>query len=205
MNQNETQNETQNQTAPLAQGWGLHPIPGVAYHWSARAIYESTNGAPSIDLVWDRMGIEGDVSDEDRAILGAWLDKHALPYLRTRFSSHDAPLCDEDEEIRISGDGFTLRANPRASYGYLYLSAAPDASATEPTPRMGPVNDSRTQCKHCAAYPTKRHASTCASAARVEKRQAKEGGPRDPNRRVRSRKAALVAKARNSYTIGRGW
>ena len=201
MNQNETQNETII-AAPLARGWGLHATPGTAYHWSARAIYER---GTTIDLLWDRMAIEGVATETERAAIGAWLDGKALPYLRMLASSYGAPEGSEDREIRVSGDGFTLRANPRASYGYLYLSAAPDASATEPTPRMGPVNDSRTQCKHCAAYPTKRHASTCASAARVEKRQAKEGGPRDPDRRVRSRKAALAAKARNSHTIGRGW
>ncbi len=109
-----------------ARGWGLAPVEGTRYHWSARAIYP-------VDLLWDRMAVEGDASEDERKALGRWLDDQALPYLRatvTEFLGQG-----DDMEIRASGDGFTLRANPRRSFGYLYLSAAPDPSATGPTPK----------------------------------------------------------------------
>lgn len=112
-----------------AQGWGLPPAEGARYHWSARAIYP-------VDLLWDRMAVEGEASEDERRALGRWLDDKALPYLRSLAANGSTlPLQSDNQEIRVSGDGYTLRANPRASYGYLYMSAAPDPSATGPTPK----------------------------------------------------------------------
>jgi hypothetical protein len=118
------------------RGWGLHASFGARYHWSARAIYP-------VDLVWDRMSVEGEASPEERKALGAWLDNQALPYLRSIANGSELPAQSEDLEIRVSGDGYTLRANPRGSYGYLYMSAAPDPSATGPTPKVVRAKDAR--------------------------------------------------------------
>jgi hypothetical protein len=115
----------------VPKGWGLPPAPGARYHWSARAIYQRR----TVDLLWDRMGVTGGCSDEERTALGHWLDDKALPYLRWLVANGpDAPREDEQREIVVRGDGFTLRANPMSSCGYLYLSATVDAASTEPTP-----------------------------------------------------------------------
>lgn len=121
--------------------WGLRAAEGTRFHWSARAIYP-------VDLLWDRMSVVGDATEDERKALGRWLDDKALPYLRSLVREQGGPLrrratnapdfpgTGEDREIRISGDGYTLRANPRGSYGYLYLSAAPDPTATGRTPKV---------------------------------------------------------------------
>jgi len=174
-----------------AKGWGLFPTDGTRYHWSARAILDRDGG---VDTLWDRMAVEGEATEDERKALGAWLDGHALPYLRARFAScDDVPYQSECREIIVKGDGFILRADPRASYGYLYMSATVDPTATAPTPSYlaRPVNDAKTQCKACLAYSGSRHTAACPSASRVAARQAREGGPRDPDRRVkRKRKGA---------------
>ncbi len=120
------------------KGWGLTPPEGTRYHWSARAIYRDF----AIDTLWDRSGIEGECSDEERAALIAWLDTVGFPALRAQVKSEWLEPR-ERREISISGDGFRLRANPNASHGYLYLSAAPDPTATGPTPKPPPQKTAR--------------------------------------------------------------
>jgi len=178
--------------------WGLQATPGARYHWTARAIVE----AAALCLVWDRQATIGEGTDEERAALTTWLNAHALPYMRAMVADgDDFPQPDEDREVTISGDGFTLRANPRASYGYVYLSATADPSHPEPTPTfpVRPLNDTRAMCR-CGAYPGSKHRAECSKIGAVLARQAREGGPRNPDRR---RKSAIVARARKSYTIGR--
>ena len=114
----------------VSKGWGLHPTPGARYHWSARAIFRER----TVDLLWDRMAVEGECSDEERKAIGKWLDSKAIPYLRGLAAHYKLPRTDESREITVRGDGFTLRANPRSSCGYLYMSATVDPTSTEPTP-----------------------------------------------------------------------
>ena len=113
------------------RGWGLHPAAGARFHWSARAIYRDG----TVDLLWDRMGVEGQATEAERKALGAWLDDKAMPVLRALCLGEGAPYPSEDREVTVRGDGYTLRANPRSSHGYLYLSAALDPTSTEPTPK----------------------------------------------------------------------
>ncbi len=74
-------------------------------------------------------------TDHERTALSAWLNDKALPWMRA-YVKHgdDFPYHDEDREVSVSGDGYVLRANPRASHGYLYMSAEPRPSATHATP-----------------------------------------------------------------------
>jgi hypothetical protein len=167
-------------TAP--RGWGLDCVEGTRYHWSARAIYP-------VDLLWDRMAVEGDATEGERKALGAWLDNKALPYLRAWFAEgENVPYQSEDREVTVSGDGYTLRASPRASHGYLYLSAAPDpsAQASGPTPTYAPrpINDARGDCRACKAAPRDKHRATCTAAPRIAARQAKTGVRPAPRKRL---------------------
>ena len=107
------------------KGWGLHPRDGAAFHWSARAIFKDG----TVDLLWDRQGIEGVSTEAERKTLCKWLDDKALPQLRALGKRHELPGTHEDRDVTVRGDGYELRANPRSSYGYLYLSAAPCAEA----------------------------------------------------------------------------
>jgi hypothetical protein len=124
--------ETTSEPKKLAKGWGLEPAEGVTFHWSARAIFQDC-----IDLLHDRQGLEGVTSEEERDKLQTWINDKGLPVLRSMYNSDTGnfPYPSENREIEVKGDGYRLRANPRASYGYLYLSAAPDPTATEPTPK----------------------------------------------------------------------
>lgn len=154
-------------TTAIKPTWGLTPTPGARYAWGARAIHKG------LETLYDRQGIDGEASEEERKALLSWLNERAMPLLR----SMDLPYPEESREVSISGDGFTLRADPRASHGYLYLSAAPDAEANMPTPKpiIRPLNDSKSRCSHCKAWPESRHQPSCPSAARVAARQAKNG------------------------------
>lgn len=115
------------------RGWGLPPAVDGGYHWSARAIYRDG----TIDLLWDRQGFEGHLPLPGALLaLQTWINEKALPFLRHVAAGEDAPYPSERREITIKGDGFALRANPQASYGYLYMSAAPDVTATDATPKV---------------------------------------------------------------------
>jgi len=125
----------------ITPSWGLRPREGVAFHWSARAILRDG----TIDIVWDRQGIEGEATVRESQALAAWLNTKALPWMRAYAKREDFPRGDEDREVAVSGDGYELRANPRASHGYLYMSAAPCASATHTTPNYHAAPKPRTR------------------------------------------------------------
>jgi hypothetical protein len=155
----------------------------MRYWWGARAIL----ARKEIDLLWDRAGFYEHENIEQAKGLEAWLNDKALPYLRAWCEDGEGfPFADEDREVSVGGDGFVLYANPRQSHGYLYMVAGPGGQML-PTPlfALRPINDSKTRCKRCDAYSGSKHKVGCPSSARVLARQAREGGPRDPDRRVR--------------------
>jgi hypothetical protein len=108
-----------------AEGTCGYPRADAAFHWSARAIFQNAH----VDLLWDRQGIEGEATEAEREALCTWLTKKALPHLRWLAKRIGFLRVDEDREVTVRGDGYELRANPRQSHGYLYLSAAPCAEA----------------------------------------------------------------------------
>ena len=135
---------------PLVESpdWGLvPPEPRPVYAWGARAIYTRSSFIPArgyqIDLVWDRSGPSGEATPAERKALGSWIDKRALPVLRAMAEAFELHGPDERGETVISGGGYTLRADPRRSYGYLYLVAYPDATATGPNPGLRALKSAR--------------------------------------------------------------
>jgi hypothetical protein len=133
--------------------WGGPAPAGVTVAWGARAIYrldtrpaprkETPRKAPApgarprrpaaprtittaeIDLLWDRQGGIGDSAA--RAPLMAWINKVGLPALRLACAAaYLTP--DSEARLTISRDGYTITASPRSSYGYLYVTAYPEAS-----------------------------------------------------------------------------
>ncbi len=118
-------------SSSIPRGWGIPASDGVRFHWSARAIFR--DGV--LDLVWDRQGFEGTATDHEKTALSNWLNTKALPWLRACAKhGEDFPSEDESREITVSGDGYVLRADPRSTCGYLYMSACVCPSATQPTP-----------------------------------------------------------------------
>ena len=151
----------------LTQAWGLTPPTNVTYAWGARAIYQ--NG--TIDLLWDRQSMSGTCSEEERKELAAWLDDKALLYLRSLCRYGNGPDGSSAEVVEVRGDGFTLLASPRKSYGYLYLGAWPDDSSTEGTPLPLIPNKAKTKCRRCGAYPGSAHKDDCAALPTLRARQ----------------------------------
>lgn len=102
--------------------WGLTPHENVKFWWGARAIYHPPN---IIDVVPNRQQITGG-TDEERKRLANWVYDIGIPKLRKELSKKYIGLSDD---ILIAVDdkeaGFTMMANPRKSYGYLYISAMP--------------------------------------------------------------------------------
>ena len=122
--------------------WG-YPIDNAAVYWGARAIYTRAERGWAVDLVWDRSGTSGEATPAERKALGLWIDKRALPVLRAMAEAFELHGPDERGETVISGGGYTLRADPRRSYGYLYLVAYPDATATGPNPGLRALKSAR--------------------------------------------------------------
>lgn len=100
--------------------WGIPAPEGAKVSWGARAIYTAPTG---IDLLWDRQSMDG--LEEDRAALSKWINKTGLPGLKKVLKS-DYLASDENREVEFKGGGYVIRANPRASHGYLYIGAWPE-------------------------------------------------------------------------------
>lgn len=118
-------NTDTNEGSRLTLMWGLQPPPDARIAWGARAIYKPTSDAPgyaTIDLLYDRQSADAlhEVTDAERKALANWIDRVGLPKLkrecRARYLTHDSMA-----EVVIERDGYTLKASPRASHGYLYI------------------------------------------------------------------------------------
>jgi hypothetical protein len=97
--------------------WGLPAPAGVKASWGARAIYKAPT---SIDLLWDRQSIDG--LSEDRKALSTWINTTGLKGMKALLKKEYLPG-DADREVEFKEGGYVIRANPRASHGYLYLGA----------------------------------------------------------------------------------
>lgn len=103
--------------------FGLKTVSGdrPAY-WGARAIIERDHRKLTnrISLVWDRQSLVFD-SDADKAKLVSTINAGALErFLRwagDEFSS------DESRTATVEFGGIVFAADPRRSYGYLYITA----------------------------------------------------------------------------------
>jgi hypothetical protein len=122
-------------TQTIALAWGL-PIPPqiqstVAVCMGARALYNDRR----IELLPDRLswhvsGFSEDDADptsveyENRLVamrpLRTWFQSKGLPQLRSLATSLSP---DEDRTVEYTEGNFHVEANPRASYGYLYIAA----------------------------------------------------------------------------------
>lgn len=100
--------------------WGIHAPDGVRVSWGARAIYKAPT---SIDLVWDRQSMDG--LKDDKEALKTWITDIGMPGLK-RLLKADYLSGSEHREVEFREGGYTLKANPRGSHGYLYLGAWPD-------------------------------------------------------------------------------
>jgi hypothetical protein len=100
--------------------WGISPPTERVIAGGARAIYKCPDG---IDLVWDRMGMQGG-TEEQRKQFGTWLDKKGIPALKEQLRKEYLSSSD-DKYINIHLDGWFITANPRGSCGYLYIGAFP--------------------------------------------------------------------------------
>ena len=120
--------------------WGNGPAPeGVLAQWGARAIYalnvnERTRHPQTgrrlkrpkphttctIDLLWDRMNALGDQTEVKK--LCEWIDNTGLPALKTE-CVRQYLTSDSEDTITINLHGYVLKASPRGSFGYLYITA----------------------------------------------------------------------------------
>jgi len=124
--------------ATITIEWGLiKTVEGASAAWGARAIYTRDYGSlggfgrPSVhvnvDVVSNRQSIAGD--EPAKRALAQWLARKrggAMALLVKRLKE-DGVLPSEDREIAIDHGRFHLRANPRRSYGYVYITAWMDA------------------------------------------------------------------------------
>ncbi|HHQ4498984.1 TPA: type IV toxin-antitoxin system YeeU family antitoxin [Aeromonas hydrophila] len=93
--------------------WGLHTQ--VQPRFGARAIVEQSG----VSLLWDRSGIYGNADDQ-------WLTDidTVLPGFIERLSKlfrQGELLSDQDKLVTLRQGDWVCLANPKASYGYLYL------------------------------------------------------------------------------------
>lgn len=104
-------------TAPLE--WGMQPPNGIKTAWGARAIFDMPN---RIDLVSDRQSQRG--SQENLRPLLDWINRIGIGLLQDRLRTARIQS-DDSKGIHIVHDDYTIEANPRASFGYLYIVAYP--------------------------------------------------------------------------------
>jgi len=104
--------------------WGLAPTDATRLHWGGRGIWK---GYGRIDLPFDRMDfVKNGADPEVSKAFSAWIHR-AIDSFVMQIDNGKIRLGQrENREIAICGDGYRLRLNPNASYGYLYLCAEPD-------------------------------------------------------------------------------
>ncbi len=130
------------ETGLLNLDWGLQPPPDAVLAWGARAIYRLAtrdekffaNGkrrkqpksvtSACIDLLWDRqsLALTAEADGKDAKALTTWIDKVGLPNLR-KLCEDQFLTSDSEDHVEFERDGYAMKASPRASYGYLYITA----------------------------------------------------------------------------------
>ena len=110
--------------------WGLTPIPKGEYVavWGARAILEDGE----ISLLHDRQQMLG--GTDAKEMLCDWINTVGLPHLKRHIKANHWNGRTEDL-FTFDRWPFQLRASPRRSYGYLYLTAVMQGEETFPDGR----------------------------------------------------------------------
>lgn len=131
--------------------WGIQPPEGTDTAWGARAIFRGG----VVDLVWDRQA-GGD------ADLREWLNARGIPQMRRMVADVGGS---EDREVRWTEGAYTIVANPRGSYGYLYLGAwreGPRAEGAQhaPLPKAQAMDVRCPKCSVAAGSPCKSQSGT---------------------------------------------
>lgn len=104
--------------------WGLKTLSQPCRcAWGARAIYSHKYG---IELLWDRQSgiVAEDVADKVATTFDKWIGE-ALK----KVSKHFIENCistGADHEFRFDDGDKHIVANPRASFGYMYITAYQD-------------------------------------------------------------------------------
>ena len=133
--------------ATITIEWGLIKTVEASAAWGARAIYNRNHYAGArmsrakagtgvcVDVVWDRQSIAGE--EPAKRALAQWLAKKTgggMTLLAKRLKA-DGVYPEDSIEIAIDHGRFHLRANPRSSYGYLYITAWMDEPAASEVSR----------------------------------------------------------------------
>jgi len=99
--------------------WGIKPEHDPDTCWGARTIY-GESGPYTFGIVRDRMGGKGPKTKLKS--LCEWLNSTGFDLLKDQLREQRVQGSD-DREVRVEQDGYVLVANPRMSYGYLYIGA----------------------------------------------------------------------------------
>lgn len=97
----------------IIASWGLQTP--VQPRFGARAIVDRG----SVSLLWDRSGVYGETDEQWLTDIDLVLH-HFVDQLSTLFKQGEL-LTDQDKLVTLEQAGWVCLANPRASYGYLYL------------------------------------------------------------------------------------
>lgn len=102
----------------LKLNWGhMLPVDYDGPAWGARAIFTHNDRGPSVELLWDRQDTKGGTDGERRA-LRAFVNDKGMAALRDVCKN---VYPDQHKGIRIEVGDYVIEANPRESYGYLYI------------------------------------------------------------------------------------
>ena len=97
--------------------------PGLTVMWSARAIY-TVKPEPFIDILPDRQNLHGENQSQEAKDLCTWLNKEGIRSLQAMCKQLGVRP-NESRIVEYSCNGYIIRGNPNASFGYLYLVAYP--------------------------------------------------------------------------------
>lgn len=97
--------------------WGLSMDMQCRCCYGARAIYDTSH---NIDLLYDRQSYIGEQDDWTK--ISRWLNKKAMKSMRKYFRTNNIQTS-ASHEWRMDDGDLHIMANPKGSYGYMYIVA----------------------------------------------------------------------------------
>jgi hypothetical protein len=125
--------------------FGLRPVivgSPVSLYWGARALYNPGSGPTyQVDVLWDRQSwSDQDVDDAAaeanapaRKVISDWFNARGRALLQKQCKTVHLAQGDDDV-IHVQERAFHIIANPKRSYGYLYIAVWKDPHAPEEAP-----------------------------------------------------------------------
>lgn len=124
----------------IGEVWGLEAPDNALVSWGARGIFTQAQ----IDLLGNRQGLRGGADPEVARAFFVELNSRVMPVMRRNYKlavEVGALSPTSSDDVVLYDDGIVFLANPRRSYGYVYvvawLSEGASCKPRATVPRLG--------------------------------------------------------------------